>query len=210
MNEFLAVLVEGLFEHWAKVAVGASLMAIGWLFGWIKARGRWKRKEFFERINFSLNSINDNKLQIRTLMEESADNVFLNKVAVNRLLSAANSTSSKNPVIPLSKDDYWFYLNAVLNEVSEKFAAGFIRRDVGHKVEPHRYTLCLTNEFDGAIKTRKIRVMLVRTEVLSNLPTEMPQLESPNHKTRWKTLKFIARRMTTHPHEFMSVELIVY
>ena len=209
MTEILEMIIEGFFEHWAKVAVGAGLMAVGWFFGWIRARGRWKRKEFFERVNFSLNIVRNNKLQIRTLMEKTIDEVFLNKVAVSRLLNAATKTTAKNPIVPLPKADYWFYLNSALNEISEKFAFGFIRRDSGKDVESHNYTICLTNEFDGAIRTRKIRVMIVRTDLLNKLPDEIPKLESPNHKTRWNTLNFMANRIKSHPHEFLNLELAV-
>ena len=209
MNEIVDTLIDGFFEHWAKVIAGAVLMGIGWLIGWFRARKRWQKKEFFERINFSLNSIQGGKLRIRTLMEMSVEDVFLNKVAVNKLLNAATQTSTSNPIAPLPQDDYWFFLNAALNEVSEKFAEGFIRRDVGQSVEAHNYKLCLTNEFDGAIRTRKIRAMLVRSDLLDNLPEEMPELESPNHQTRWRTLKFMAKRMESHPHQFLDVELVI-
>lgn len=209
MQELLELILDGFFEHWAKVAVGALLMAIGWLVGWYRARRRWQRKEFFERINFSLNSIQNDKLLIRTIMEKSCDDVFLNKVAVSRLLESALKTSEKDPIVPLAKDDYWYYLNAVLNEVSEKFAAGFIRRDIGQKVESNCYLLCLTNEMDGAIRTRKLRAMMILAKDLENLPEEMPKLESKNHETRWRTLQTMAKRLAEKPHQFLRVELVI-
>ena len=118
-------------------------------------------------------------------------------------------TSEKDPIIPLGQKDYWFYLNSVLNEVSEKFADGFVRRDAGQDVKANLYVLSLTNECDGAIRTRKIRAMLIRKEDLLNLPEEMPELESKNHVTRWKTLVHMAENYEAKPHQFFTVELVV-
>jgi hypothetical protein len=209
MKAFLELCVELFTDHWVKVAIGAGFLLVGWLFGWWRAHRRWIRKEFFERVNFSLNSIVDGKLQIRTLMENSADRVFLNRVAVHRLLTAAAKTNSSNPLIPLEKLDAWFYLNSALNEISEKFAAGFVRRDAGQPVQSHRMLICLTNEADGEIRTRKIRVMAVAEKTLRLLPDEIPALESINHKTRWKTLQIMKQRLETEPWLFMTVEVVV-
>ena len=142
-------------------------------------------------------------------MEKSCEDVFLNQVAVSRLLEAAQKTTLDDPIVPVPADEYWFYLNAVLNEVSEKFAAGFIRRDVGETVQSYEYILCITNEPDGSVRTRKIRAMLIRAEDLSNLPEEMPELESKNHEIRWRTLQLMATRLEEKPHQFFRVELVM-
>jgi hypothetical protein len=209
MDEILKTITDAFFNHWGKVAVGATFMAVGWLAGWWRARQNWKKKEFFGRINFSLNSIHDETLKIRTIMEKSCEEVFLNKVAVSTILDAASRTTEKDPIVPLPKDDYWFYLNAALNEVSEKFADGFLRRDAGHDLIASTYVLCLTNEKDGAIRTRKVRAMLIRKEDLLNLPEEMPKLESKNHTTRWRTLKHMAETFEAKPQQFFEVELVI-
>ena len=209
MNQILEMLIDGLFNHWSKVAVGAVLMFLGWVVGWYRARTSWQRKEFFGRINFSLNSITDGKLQIRTVMEKSCEEVFLNQVAVRSIMDASQKTKPDAPIIPLAEKDYWFYLNSVLNEISEKFSHGFVRRDAGHEVESHRYVICLTNECDGAIRTRKLRAMMIRADLLENLPEEMPELESPNHETRWNTIKNMAAAMEHAPHQFLKVEVVI-
>lgn len=209
MKAFFELCIELFTDHWVKVLIGAAFLVLGWLFGWWRARRRWMRKEFFERVNFSLNSFVDGKLQIRTLMEESADRVFLNQVAVSQLLAFASQTNSENPMIPLEKSEAWFYLNSALNEISELFATGFVRRDAGQPVKSHRMLICLTNEADGAIRTRKIRVMVIAEKTLRALPDETPTLERPTHQTRWKTLQVMKQKLDSSPWLFMTVEVVV-
>jgi hypothetical protein len=209
MQELIELGIDLFHDHWIKVAIGAGMLFLGSLFGWWRARKRWQKKEFFDRVNFSLNSLVDGKLLIRTLMETSCKAVFLNQVAVNQILTAAKQTTAADPIIPLAQDDYWFFLNGALNEVSEKFATGFLKRDLGASVQTGRYLLCLTNECDGDIRTRKIRVMLIQQQLLEKLPEEQPELESPNHSTRWKTLQAMSERYQSTPHQFLSVEILL-
>lgn len=209
MDELIELVINSFYDHWTKVAIGAGLMAAGWLFGRYRAQQSWEKKEFFGRINFSLNSIDNGKLKIRTIMEKSCDEVFLNQVAVTQLLAAAQETTAKDPIIPLGDGDYWFFLNAALNEVSEKFSSGFIHRDIGQSVNSHLYLLCLTNEVDGSIRTRKLRAMLILKKTLEELPEEMPELESENHQTRWRTLEWMAQEYREDPKRFITVEIVV-
>ncbi len=83
-----------------------------------RAAQSWKKREFFDRLNVSLNSLHGGKLLIRTVLEKTCDEILLNKVAVERLIKMAQQTTKDNPLIPIPKEDRWFYLNAVLNELS--------------------------------------------------------------------------------------------
>src|SRR5688500_16552111 len=122
LSEFTRLVLDFLVDHWAKIV----LLIVGLVFGtlWVRRRARreWAHKQFFHRINVSLNTIDDGWLRLRTLSEKNVDDVFLNKIAVEKVLEAAGKTSEANPVLPLAKDDAWFLLNAVLNEISEQFA----------------------------------------------------------------------------------------
>lgn len=200
---------DAITQHAFEVFVGFVFMVIGWLIGRWRAMKQFRKREFYQRLNVSFNSIDDGKLRIRTLMEKSAQEVFLNSVAVSQLLDAAKKTTVDDPIIPFDTDDYWYYLNAVLNEVSEKFAEGFLRRESGQSLRAVTYLICLTNECDGNLRTRKVRAMVIRRELLENLPEEMPQLEQPNHDTRWKTLKILAQRWQENPIQFKEIELLV-
>lgn len=207
MPELIESLFEQFEEHWIKFVTAALFMGVGWFFGKRRAKSEWSRKEFLDRLNVSLTSIDDGTLKIRTIIEKACQEVFLNTVAAEAINAAARQTTEENPLLPLAEDDYWYYLNAVLNEIAEKFAEGQIRRDLGLPVEVGTYLICLTCEKAGAVRTQKVRAMVVRKSLLSNLPENMPKFESPNHSTRWETLQFLAKTWKTAPHQFLEVEL---
>ena len=208
MDQLLDAVNDLISEHWVKFLVAAGLTASGWLLGWRRSRQQWRRREFFHRINFSLTSIVDGTLRIRTLAEKSCDDVFLNEAAVTQITTAAIQTKPGLPLIPLPDEDYWFFLNAVLNEVSEQFAAGLIAKDAGLPVKSTNYIIALTNEADGDVRTRKIRALLLNKSLLDGLEKSAPQFESPHHRIRWETVLQIAEQFQKTPQRFLDVEIV--
>ncbi len=209
MDELIEA-VENLIEgNWSKLVSGLVMMALGWWIGKRRAQSAWKRKEFLDRLNVSLNSVHNGKLLIRTVLEKSCQEIFLNSVAVETVLDAARSTTAMDSTLPLPKDDYWYYLNSALNEIAEKFAMGAVRRDQGLDVKVETYVICLTCESAGELRTRKVRAMLVQKKLIENLPAECPKLESPHHITRWETLKQLAGERTKNPHKFLDIEIAI-
>lgn len=196
-------------EYWAEATFSLACLLVGSWWGRRRISRHWRKKEFLGRLNVSLNMLEDGTLRIRTLLDEDLTSVFVSPVAADMVKSSARRTTEANPLLPLGKDDAWYCLNDVLNEVSEQFAKGFLQRDLGQPVTSAVYLLCLTCEKAGAMRTRKIRAMLIRKEQLLSLPEEMPALESPNHSTRWETLKSLAGKFATEPHAFLEVELCV-
>jgi hypothetical protein len=196
-------------DHWVQLLVAVGSAGLGWVFGKRRARSQWRKREFYDRLNVSLSSIRDGKLLIRTLIEKRCDEVFLNRVATETVLAAAHRTTADDSLLSLPEDDYWFYLNAVLNEVAEHFAEGQLRRDAGGEVVCATYLLCLTCENAGGIRTRKVRAMMVQKTLLENLPSETPRFESPTHSTRWDTLRQLAAARKTYPGRFLEVEICV-
>ena len=196
-------------EHWIN-----SLISLAALFGgvWIgkrRARAEWSKRRFLDRINFSFNTFHDGTLQIRTLVEKNCRDVFLNDIAVERVLAAAKKTSAENPILPLASSERWYMLNAVLNEMSEQFAQGFLKRDMKLPVQSANYLICLTYENDGALMTRKIRAMIIRKELLLNLPSEPPKYERPHHSTRFRTLQQLAAAYAVDTSNFLDVEICI-
>lgn len=196
-------------EHSVKLVVGFLLMVVGWYFGRRRAHHHWKKQEFLDRLNVSLNMIENGTLKFRTLSEKRCESVFLNTVAAETVQRLARQTTAADPILPIPESDMWYYLNAILNDLSEQFAAGALRRDQGAPVSTAVYLLTLTCETAGDLRTRKIRAMVMRKSVLTQLPVEMPQLESDRHGTRWKTLQFMAAEYIRNPWRFREVEISV-
>ncbi len=209
MEEILKQIWVHLQDNAVKIIVGLLVAAAAWWYGRYRARSEWNRREFFHRINISLNWIDQGSLRFRTLAEQTCEDVFLNVVAADRVRAAAEKTTPENPNLPLPKEEYWYFLNGVLNTLSEKFAEGLIRQEMGLPTQSVRYLVCLTCEAAGDLRTRKVRALVVRQQLLENLPEEVPAFEHPRHATRWQTLKILAQRFKTHPHEFIDVQLAI-
>jgi hypothetical protein len=195
------------------VSAVTSLAAFlfGRYYGRYKARREWMSKEFFNRVIVSLNIFADGFLKIRTVMERSIEEVFLNPVAIEKVGQAAKQCSVDDPLLRIPKDDRWFVLNFVLNAVAEIFVPGQIKLDAGEKVATVRYALFLTCEVVGDERIRKIRAMLVRRDLLDDFPypDALPQLENPWHADRIKTLRKAAAVWKTEPDLFLTLEVCV-
>lgn len=197
------------------VLVAATTSAATFLFTWWWARRRayrqWHAKEFLDRIIVSLNIFADGFLKIRTVMEKSLDEIFLNKVAIAKVNAAARATAVDKPVMPIPKEDRWFLLNFVLNAVAEHFVTGHIRQDAGQPVTVVRYALFLTCELVGEERIRKVRAMLVKEELLADFPYQdsMPKLEREWHADRIKTLRHAAALYKSEPDNFLMLEVCV-
>lgn len=187
---------------WIVLAAGIASYAAS-----RRARLRWKQHDFLDRLNVSLTSIQDGKLRIRTILEMDCEQIFLNPAAAKTIVKLARQTTEQDPLLPIPKADSWQYLNAVLNEISERFAVGQMKRDLGLPVERGEYVLCLTCERAGPVRTQKVRGMLVLKSLLASLPKEEPTYESPNHVTRWKTLQQIALAFQNQPERFIEMEI---
>lgn len=207
MNEVFESLLGYLHDNWPEllwivVAAGVASYMAG-----RKASFRWRNRDFLDRLNVSLTSIEDDTLRIRTVLEMDCEAIFLNPSAARTVVELAKKTTEGDPILPIPQEDCWQYLNAVLNEISERFAAGHIKRDLGLPVDQGTYLLCLTCERAGPVRTKKIRGLLVRKSLLTALPADEPKYESPSHVTRWQTLQQIAGQFVQNPHRFIEVEI---
>jgi hypothetical protein len=194
----------------AAITSTATFFAGRW-WGRYKASRQWHAKEFLDRIIVSLNIFADGYLKIRTVLERSVEEVFLNRLAIDKVEAAARATTPDNPIMPIAKPDRWFLLNFVLNAVAEHFVAGNIRQDAGQSVNVVKYALFLTCELVGEERIRKIRAMMVRLDVLEKFPytDTMPKLENPWHADRIKTLRAAAEQYRKEPDNFLTLEVCV-
>lgn len=202
-----------------KIAVGAictvvsavASFVVGRYWGRYKAHREWSRKEFLGRVIVSLNIFADGYLKIRTVMEKSLEEVFLNQIAVEKVLAAAKECTPDQPIMPIAKEDRWFLLNFVLNAVAEHFVVGQVRQDAGMPVTVVKYCLFLTAELVGDERIRKVRAMLVKQDHLANFPyaDSLPKLENHWHEDRIKTLRIAAALYATEPDHFLTLEVCV-
>ena len=72
-----------------------------------------------------------------------------------------------------------------------------------------RYLIWPTNECDGDIRTRKLRALVIRRDLLLNLPEETPAFDSPTHSIRWKTLQQLHLQYQAELWRVMAPELVV-
>lgn len=207
LEQFITTLFDYVKDHAVKLVTGLVLMALGWYLGHRRASADWKKQEFLDRLNVSLNTIKDGTLKIRTLSEKRCDEVFLNSAASEIVKKLAKKTTGADPMLPIPASEVWFYLNSVLNDLSEQFAAAFLKQDMTGNVASATYLIALTCESEGEMKTRKIRAMVIQKSLLLNLPQEVPKFESPRHITRWKTLQMMAAEYNKNPDRFKEIEL---
>src|SRR5207248_2273319 len=188
----------------------ATFFAGRW-WGRYKASRQWHRKEFLDRVIVSLNIFADGYLKIRTVLERSLEEVFLNRLAIDKVWSAARRTTADNPVMPIAQADRWYLLNFVLNAVAEQFVAGNIRQDTSQPVTVVKYALFLTCELVGEERIRKVRAMLIRRELLEDFPyhDSLPLLENSWHADRIKTLRAAAALFHKEPDNFLTLEVCV-
>jgi hypothetical protein len=198
----------------ALIAGGVISLAsffLGRWWGRYKAGREWEKKEFFNRIIVSVNVFQDGYLKIRTILEDSLDKIFLNQIAIDKVATAAKQCTIDQPILPIAKEDRWYLLNYVLNEVAEQFCEGHIRHDAGLPVTKVKYALFLTCEVVGPERIRKVRAMLVQEKHLKDFAymTTLPLLENPWHEDRIKTLRKAAELYTREPDHFLVLELCV-
>ena len=175
-----------------------------------QARKSHNRREFLNQLNFSLNIVSQGRLLIRTIIERPCADVFLSQVLTKLVLRAAQQTTAENCLLPIKdRNDYWLCLNALLNEVSQRFGDGFVKLDLDPEAHREVYLMCITCEVSDNIKTRKIRVMLIKKSLLLNFPVTDPAVDFPTHTTRILTLRQLARSYQSEEfkHCFVEIEL---
>ena len=69
MNEALESLLEYLREIWPELLWIVAAAGIASYLAGRRARSRWRKHEFLDRLNVTLTSIEDRTLKIRTILE---------------------------------------------------------------------------------------------------------------------------------------------
>jgi hypothetical protein len=178
---------------------GALSLAFTWgAFAWfyLAKRSDWLRKQFLSQVNFSLNYVSGGRLVMRTLVEVSAQSVWMNDLGVRTVRRAASRTTAVQPFVKLGDEsDMNFVYRAVLNVLSEKFADAYVAEAMGLPVESSEYRFAITMERYNDIRTLKLRVLLVSTEDLETVFAPIPpagyQVTAHNdlYRSRLQTLQ---------------------
>ena len=143
--------------HWNTVALVLTWLAI--LFVALRRRFHWARKQFLTQVNFSLNYRVGNSLAMRTLLESTAIQVWLNEYGVATVLRAAARTTLEDPFILMKNPaDRDFAHRAVLNLLSERFADAFVAAALGVPVRTGTFLFVVTFERYPVMRTHKVRV----------------------------------------------------
>jgi len=172
----------------------ATWCGIAWV--WYRKRADWSRKEFLRQINFSVSYVADGKLVIRTLLETSAQQVWLNDRGVQQIIRAAARTTPTQPFIRLADPgDMAFLYRAVLNVLSEKFADAFLAQGMDLPAQFATYRFAVTCERFADMRTLKIRVLLIRDEDLQMTFADGNPVEVPSayYAPRLQALREMAK-----------------
>jgi hypothetical protein len=230
-RELLNQVSELVRDHLLKALIVPLIAALAGVWTWWLARRQMRRRAFMRRVNATLNLVESidpdqnppaYRLRIRTIFEMDIDGILLgNKAAVRLVLDAAKHTDTDHPFLSFDDaDDQWLVLNAVLNELSERFAAGLIAQAAGLPTRSQKFLFGITCEKHGSVRIQKIRIMLISEPMLqlvhdwSRSATQPPRVEpvyeSPNHSVRWLTLQAMAKlHVEQQSKAIRSIELIV-
>ena len=185
------VVVDFVQKHGSEMLLSVVSLFAGSLLGRLIAWRSWMNRAFHDQLNVSLNFVEGGQLQIRTLLDRSCSEVFRNPEMLRRVLAAARSPEG-NPLLDVQDEDYWYYLNAVLNQISARFAEGYIRQET-QQAASQTYLLFLTAEGGAPVRQKKVRAMLIRESLLlATLDTE-PTFRNEFHRVRWESLRAVAQ-----------------
>ena len=145
----LGVRLDLLLGNWELALLLSTWSAIGAVS--IRRQYDWRHRRFTQQVNFSLTTPVQRDgaeiLLLRTLLEESAANVWLNEFGVSRVLKAARLTTPEMPFLRIvQRHDRDLVMNAVLNVLSERFSDAFVARAVGVPIKTDIFLFGLTWE----------------------------------------------------------------
>lgn len=189
--------VDLFLDHWELALLAATWSVIAVLAA--KRRYDWQQGRFAQQVNFSLNTLVEEDgactLLLRTLLEESAAQVWINDYGVGRVLKAARRTTVEKPFLQIpDARDRDIAMVAVLNVLSERFSDAFVARVLGMPAKTDSFLFGLTWERYGEMKTQKLRVMVIKRSDLQCMfddrrhPREIGIAEE-SHRPRLGTLR---------------------
>lgn len=192
-------------------------LVISWIFFaiiYFRKQRDWKKRRFYDKVNFSLNEVIDGKLTMRTLDEKSASDVWMNDLAVQEVLQAAKKTTVEDPFIDLEEsDNFGFIKRCVLNNLSVRFAEVYVGRSVGLPVKTKEFVFGVTCEKYPDIRKHKVRVMVIAKDTLEKYfnpeakDVWVDDSGKVTHRDRLKTLQAMGSLWSKKDEDLGVVEL---
>jgi hypothetical protein len=106
------------------------------------------------------------------------------------------------------EDDYRAIYSPLISLVAEKSTNDHsLDLALGYPMDEYRFVIALTNEKLNDRRSRHLRAMVMAEDALVNLPEEYPQVETEEHKNRYRTLLAIASQYREHPEWFGIVRI---
>jgi hypothetical protein len=108
----------------------------------------------------------------------------------------------------LREDDYKAAYGPLISLVSEKCNNdNAIDLALGRAMAEYRFVVALTFEKLHNRRARHLRAMVIWEETLRNLPSQCPEVDFEEHRTRFRTLQAIARQYAANPERFGIVKV---
>jgi len=209
MTVLVNIVADFFRDYWEQAVTLGTLCIV--LATYWRARSVWKSRHFMTRVNFSLNYVEGGWLKIRTLGETDIDQILLgNEHGKRVVLHSASRTTAEKPVLRLPEKDAWLVLNSILNELSERFAEGYVTASMGIPTRAATYVFTVTCEKHPDVRMNKIRVMIVEKSLLMKIDEhEGLRVERKSHHVRYETLKTMRKLYLdeAYQHAFMEIEL---
>jgi hypothetical protein len=185
--------LDAIRPHLSTIGLVVTWAAI--LFYALRRRRDWKRKRF-DCVNVSLNYVVDGKLAMRTLLETTPREVWLNDYGIKLVLAAAARTHKDQPFVVLSNAaDMSYIKRAIKNVLSEHFAEAFLAQSQGVPISKATYLFALTYEKYESIRELKFRVVVVEQATLhKTFGPDAPAwgVSNARHKDRLEVLQKMA------------------
>jgi hypothetical protein len=166
--------MEALWQVWEVIKPYVGYLGLVATWGGIAYVAIRNRREFslkrFDRVNVSVNYVLGDKLAMRTLLETTPKEVWLNEYGVSLVVAAAARTTAEQPFVLLSDEkDMGYVKRAVKNVLSEHFAEAFLAQSLGVPIRTGRFVYAITYEKYESIRELKFRVVVAEDRALQDL-----------------------------------------
>jgi hypothetical protein len=211
----------GMFAVWMLAVLGGSIMrsagtagGSGLVFAgrWLLGRHQFERNDQSTIVNVTLNTTRGGVLSTDTLVADMPlSSVYQNLYLAMRLRAAGKACTVDDPVVKLTgngdRTTRAIY-DPLINLIAEACTnSNSIDLAIGVPVKEHRFVVALTFEKLCHVRSQHFRAMVIYEPELRAFPDELERHERPETRTRFLTLREVARQYRLHPEQFGMVKV---